>query len=96
MALKRDALVAPFSVRTPLLTQKNAESTEIGTAGVSRPHLKWFQSIEVAVNSSPQLVSTVPANSGAPGQLGEIAFDANWLYGCVAKNTWRRVAWVSF
>lgn len=35
---------------------------------------------------------TVPASSTAPGTAGNIAYDANYFYVCVAANTWRRVA----
>jgi hypothetical protein len=34
----------------------------------------------------------VPANATAPGEIGQIAFDATHVYHCVAVNTWVRVA----
>lgn len=33
-----------------------------------------------------------PATSGAAGNAGDIAWDANYFYVCTATNTWRRVA----
>lgn len=33
-----------------------------------------------------------PANAAASGQAGQIAWDSNYLYICVATNTWKRVA----
>lgn len=33
-----------------------------------------------------------PANAGATGNEGDICWDANYLYVCVAANTWKRVA----
>jgi hypothetical protein len=33
----------------------------------------------------------VPASAGATGTAGEIAWDTNYLYVCVATNTWKRV-----
>jgi len=42
---------------------------------------------------SPQLASsTVPLNASAAGTAGEIAFDASYIYICVASNTWKRAA----
>ncbi|GGR63027.1 hypothetical protein GCM10008959_26410 [Deinococcus seoulensis] len=38
--------------------------------------------------SAPQ----VPASAAAIGTAGEISWDANYIYICVATNTWRRVA----
>lgn len=32
-----------------------------------------------------------PASSGAAGTAGQIAYDSDYLYVCVAANTWRRV-----
>lgn len=34
----------------------------------------------------------VPANASATGLAGEIAWDANYIYVCVATDTWKRVA----
>lgn len=36
--------------------------------------------------------SRTPASSSAPGNEGDICFDANYAYHCVATNTWKRVA----
>ena len=33
-----------------------------------------------------------PLVAGANGQAGQICWDANYLYVCVATNTWKRVA----
>ena len=37
-------------------------------------------------------VQTV-VNSTDPGITGQICADANYLYICVATDTWKRVAW---
>ena len=34
----------------------------------------------------------VPANSSSTGSVGDIAFDSNYIYYCVATNTWKRAA----
>jgi hypothetical protein len=33
-----------------------------------------------------------PATAGAAGNAGEICWDADYLYVCIATNTWRRIA----
>lgn len=35
---------------------------------------------------------TVPANTGDTGIAGQIAWDSDYLYICVAANTWKRIA----
>jgi hypothetical protein len=37
------------------------------------------------------LFTTVPAAINSTGVVGKIAFSNNFLYICVATNTWRRV-----
>lgn len=34
----------------------------------------------------------VPATATSPGDIGDIAADTSYVYFCVAKDTWRRVA----
>lgn len=36
--------------------------------------------------------NTVPANSVSIGVAGTIRFDTNYVYVCVANNTWKRAA----
>jgi hypothetical protein len=47
-----------------------------------------------AVNS--QISTASPANSSAVGTAGTIVYDAGFIYVCVATNSWRRVATVTF
>ncbi len=35
---------------------------------------------------------TTPASATAPGTVGTVVWDANFLYVAVAPNTWKRVA----
>lgn len=35
--------------------------------------------------------AAVPASSGAAGTAGQIAYDADYFYICVATNVWKRV-----
>lgn len=41
--------------------------------------------------TAPALAS-VPSTLSSAGTIGQISFDANYLYICVATNTWKRVA----
>jgi hypothetical protein len=36
--------------------------------------------------------NTVPANSVSTGIAGTIRYDTNYVYVCVANNTWKRAA----
>lgn len=38
------------------------------------------------------LRNTTPATSSSNGVAGFIAFDSNYVYVCVANNTWKRAA----
>lgn len=97
MAIQRNAIVAPFSVNTPLL-EKTAprRKGEEGAQVVATSHQKWFQQLANGVNATPQIASHVPVSSNSAGQPGTIAFDANWLYVCVGVGIWRRAALNSF
>lgn len=45
------------------------------------------------VGSSMRLRSSkTPASATAPGNQGELCWDANYIYVCVASNTWKRAA----
>lgn len=65
-------------------------------SGIAWPWLKHTQDMNVAVNKAPQMREDIPVSSTSPGTIGAIAFDENFLYFCVAENTWRRVAWAAF
>lgn len=41
--------------------------------------------------AAPQIIG-VPANATANGVAGQTAFDSNYMYICVATNTWKRAA----
>lgn len=40
----------------------------------------------------PKRLSAVPASATSAGNTGDIAWDSNYAYFCVAFNTWRRIA----
>jgi len=41
-------------------------------------------------------LNTAPASSAAAGIIGEIRYDANYMYVCVATNTWKRSALITW
>ena len=46
----------------------------------------WFDGIRAPASTVPP-----PATSTSAGIAGQIAYDATFLYICVAANTWKRV-----
>lgn len=54
---------------------------------------KGIGDIDQKTNSKKVLFRThTPASAGAAGTAGEITWDANFIYVCIAANTWKRVA----
>lgn len=88
----RSVLVPPFPVNTPPISK----TVQKDDPRLSFPHVKFHQSVEQAVNSSAQVSGTVPASSTAIGEAGTFAADANFLYYCYAKNSWRKIPGVAF
>jgi hypothetical protein len=78
----------------PVRTMFAEEKDQTGS-GISLPWLKWMQSLVGAVNGSPQTV-TAPVHANSTGTTGQIAYDANFAYFCVAPNAWRRTALVAW
>jgi hypothetical protein len=50
------------------------------------------QGIINATTSSIRIRNRTPASATATGTTGTIVYDANYIYVCVATNTWKRVA----
>jgi len=48
----------------------------------------WLQDVNDLVYN----VVAVPATATSAGEAGQIVRDANFLYLCIATDTWRRVA----
>jgi hypothetical protein len=49
-------------------------------------------SLDIEADSVRIVTSAPPATAGAAGLAGQIAWDAGFIYVCVATNTWKRVA----
>ena len=57
----------------------------------------WYSFILAVAVRITRIVSSVPpTTSTANGSPGQIAFDANFIYVCIATNTWKRIALVAF
>lgn len=58
---------------------------------------KWFQNLQVLLNTASGIFNVaVPLTSTSPGTQGQIVSDANFLYVCVAKNSWKRIPLTAF
>lgn len=44
------------------------------------------------LSSSKVSLVAAPASAIAPGTAGQIAYDANYIYICIADNTWKRIS----
>lgn len=56
-----------------------------------------FNTLQAFVQSGGSVIFvTPPASSSSTGTAGQMSYDANFFYVCVATNTWRRVSIVSF
>ncbi len=47
---------------------------------------------KLASNLEVNLATSTPASASATGVAGRITWDSNYIYICVATNTWKRVA----
>lgn len=48
------------------------------------------------LSANLQISNSVPANSSSNGLAGTIRLDGNYLYACVANNSWKRVQLTTF
>lgn len=58
----------------------------------------WHRSYTSSFNTWYRLLSstgTVPATNTSTGKVGQIEFNSSYIYGCVATNSWKRIAWSS-
>ena len=65
------------------------------TTGINSPSVGVLQITAPTASVSNEFIleaPTAPASAGAAGTAGQIAWDTNYIYICVATNTWKRVA----
>jgi hypothetical protein len=74
-------------INTP--PKEHALSDSRGVAG--QLWFRWFTDIANWV-AAPQLPTSPPATASDAGREGEIRYDANYVYVCIAANTWKRAA----
>jgi hypothetical protein len=98
MAIQRTAIVAPFSVNSPLLDGGSSSDMRMASGGkdkkpspsgpVAITHQKWFQSVANGINASVQIETQIPAHSNSPGIPGTIVFFPGGFYLAVGSNNW--------
>ena len=71
----------------PLL-KCDADTNRVGIDGVGSPTC----ALDVGSNVIRIRSTKTPSSASDSGEQGEICWDANYLYICVAPNTWKRVA----
>lgn len=86
------ARFAPPPVRTELVGAKDAAGKQDSP---TYPWERWFQAITDFLTAL-QIPRATPASSTATGVPDSITYDQNFIYVCVAKNTWKRAALSSF
>ena len=73
-----------------------AGTTELGTTTIDGNTTIYealsVQGIINATVSSIRIKNQTPASATATGTTGTIVYDSNYIYVCVATNTWKRVA----
>jgi len=92
---------------TNILSQPPVKSpVTLPTGSIAPVWNQWFQIIfsilggqglaqlESLTITSNQIIiqnSQTPATSSSPGEEGTICWDTNYVYVCIAENTWKRI-----
>ena len=53
----------------------------------------WNIQVTKAFNNL--FVTPAPAHDNSTGQPNQFSYDLNYIYFCIAPNTWKRIAWAS-
>ena len=75
-----DIKVQPPPSQTAIIDQQGA---------ADRIFLSFLNQLRRRANIAPQVASP-PATATSAGAPGQVAYDADFLYICIAKDTWRR------
>ena len=76
-----DIKVQPPPSQTAIIDQQGA---------ADRIFLSFLNQLRRRANIAPQLTQP-PGAADSPGTPGQVASDADFLYVCIDKDTWRRV-----
>ena len=68
----------------------NAPSAHIGKFGIGAQPTAAGAVLQVTGNTIQLSTARTPASASATGNVGEICWDASYLYVCTATNTWKR------
>jgi len=63
------------------------------TLELGEAHDPNFLSINILGDHINIATKKTPASSSASGTKGDLAWDENYFYGCIATDTWRRIPW---
>jgi hypothetical protein len=75
----------------------NDQETTIGTSVNPFDTVYAYNVYAIDSISGPILAGTsAPTRSSSTGTIGSVAYDENYIYVCVANNTWRRTALSTF
>ena len=69
----------------------NAGAIDGTNIGASTPGTGVFSALTTTGDSVTIQTTQTPSSASATGTTGEIAWDANYIYVCIATNTWKRV-----
>jgi len=77
-------------LNTTPLTPARVAIVDPQTGFVSRP---WYMFLESLYQTAQlPIPNKTPASATAAGTQGEVCWDTNYIYVCVATNTWKRTA----
>lgn len=71
---------------------EQARLNSLGYLGIKSAGQTLTAALDVNYDTIRLRSSRTPATSNALGNQGDICWDANYLYICIATNTWRRIA----
>ena len=98
MAKKNEKLIKRISFIISLI---NAIANNLGLYNIKGKNLSINKNatikgnLQVEGNTTSNFImknNVAPASSSSPGVPGSIIYDTDFLYVCVANNTWKRVA----
>jgi len=64
--------------------------------GTTDPTISGTGKFDMNADTFRLRTARTPASAGAAGNAGEICWNANYIYVCVAANTWKRAAIVTW